>query len=109
MSQYTWVYCDQGQGSWARWAGAGQALGSRRAKKAGVRGARRRACMGARARGATGARACRAEGVAERGRRAAWVLGARAGLGCVLGLFSIRFDSVLFLSRFLDVVCEPGS
>ena len=33
-------------------------------------------------------------------------------VGCALGtlsLFLARFDSVLFMSRFLDIVCEPGS
>ena len=29
--------------------------------------------------------------------------------GCALTLFSIRIDSVLFLSRFLDIVLKPGS
>ena len=54
------------------------------------------AAVGARARGAHGAQA----------------LGPRAGQGCALGalgLFFTRFDSVLFLSRFLDIVREPGS
>ena len=57
---------------------------------------------------------------AERTGGRAW--GARAGAagswarglatGCVLGaldLFLIRIDSVLFMSRFLDIVREPGS
>ena len=43
--------------------------------------------------------------------------GARPGraagpVGCALGalsLFLARFDSVLFLSRFLDIIREPGS
>ena len=38
--------------------------------------------------------------------------GARPGQGCALGalgLFSTWFDSVLFLSQFLDIVREPGS
>ena len=33
-------------------------------------------------------------------------------VGCALGalsLFLVQFDSVLFLSRFLDIVREPGS
>ena len=49
-------------------------------------------------------------------RRAAWAhLGTQAGLwavGCALdalSLFLIRFDSVLFLSKFLDIVRERGS
>ena len=42
--------------------------------------------------------------------RAAWVRGLATGCALgALGLFSIRFDSVLFLSRFLDIVREPGS
>ena len=44
---------------------------------------------------------------ARRAGRAAWAPG--LALGCALGLFSIRFDSVLFLSQFLDIVREPGS
>ena len=50
-------------------------------------------------------------------RRAARALGARSGraaglASCALGalsLFLTRFDSVLFLSQFLDIVREPGS
>ena len=41
------------------------------------------------------------------------VTGCVAGqAGCALGalsLFSARFDSVFFLSHFLDIVREPGS
>ena len=50
-----------------------------------------------------------------RGAREVGLAGRQArglALGCALGelsLFSIRFDSVLFLSQFLDVVREPGS
>ena len=78
------------------------------------------------ARGAGGARglaAGRAAWALGRGLgagRAAWALGARlerwarglvtrAGQGCPLGLFLAWFDSVLFLSQFLDIVHEPGS
>ena len=46
------------------------------------------------------------------GARGARFLGALAGCGwalSALGLFSIRFDSVLFMSQFLDIVREPGS
>ena len=42
--------------------------------------------------------------------RAAWAC--CWAVGCALGalsLFLIRFDSVLFLSQFLDIVREPGS
>ena len=39
-----------------------------------------------------------------------WARGLATGCALgALGLFSIRFDSVLFLSRFLDIVREPGS
>ena len=67
----------------------------------------------AQASGSRRGRARRARG------RASWAAGARPGrwarglaTGCVLGalgLFSIRFDSVLFLSQFLDIIREPGS
>ena len=52
---------------------------------------------------------------------AAWACGARAlgaawaccwPTGCALGalgLFLARFDSVFFLSQFLDIIREPGS
>ena len=43
-------------------------------------------------------------------RHAAWVHGLATGCALgLLGLFSIQFYSVLFLSRFLDIVREPGS
>ena len=111
VSQYTWVYCDQGQGSWARW-GAGQALGER--------GARRRACVGVLGRAASAGACGRALGARADARasgsrcgrarsvrgRAGWAAGARPGrwarllaLGSALGalgLFSIRFDSFFF-------------
>ena len=106
-------------GSWARKRGAGRAAG--RGKRAGGRAGSR---QGARAAGARTAGSC-ARGVRSRGAEGArpgrWARGLGAGraawahglaLGCALyalGLFSIRFDSVLFLSQFLDVVCEPGS
>ena len=44
--------------------------------------------------------------------RAARALGARPGRAaglCAFSLFLTRFDSVLFLSQFLDIVREPGS
>ena len=40
-----------------------------------------------------------------------WPGRAAGPVGCALGalsLFSTRFDSVLFLSQFLDIVREPG-
>ena len=55
---------------------------------------------------------CRKAGSCVATRRWAWALGARAGQICALGalgLFSTRFDSVLFLSQFLDIVREPSS
>ena len=39
-------------------------------------------------------------------------LGMLLGVGCALGalsLFLTWFDSILFLSQFLDIVREPGS
>ena len=108
MSQYTWVYCDQRQGSWARWVHWGRAgrAGRRAAAGAGARG--RHGLAGAGLAGGAGgrqqaraARACRRwtrgaggsrravgcgkarQGAATRGRRSAWELGARAGpVGC---------------------------
>ena len=61
---------------------------------------------------ARGLRAGVRQALAGRWARVAWALGARPGQGCALGtlgLFLTRFDSILFLSRFLDIVCEPGS
>ena len=76
----------------------------------GGRVGRRRHAVGARTRGAhAGHDRCTA---GRRGARGAHGLGARAGQGCALcalDLFSARFDSVLFLSRFLDIACEPSS
>ena len=58
---------------------------------------RRRATRAARARGA------RALGAAW---ACCWPTGCALG---ALDLFLARFDSVLFLSQFLDIVREPGS
>ena len=116
----------------AGWAGAGCAgrawARGRAERAAGRAGVGRIGRAGVQsARGALGAQACRARGA--RGRRAA---GAAAGagargargarlagwqarglaLGCALGalgLFLARFDSVFFLSQFLDIVLKPGS
>ena len=55
--------------------------------------------LGAGALGCTGAR------------QGAWPGRAAGPVGCALGalsLFWARFDSVLFLSRFLDIVREPS-
>ena len=76
--------------------GGGQVCGSRRAGRAAgaaqARGRRRQA-------GAAGwaAWAC------------CWVVGCALGALGALSLFLSRFDSVLFLSQFLDIVHEPGS
>ena len=101
------------QGRWGKHAGA------RRASVARASGGR---WVGALARASGSWAQAQAGGSGTRGARSR-ALGARQGaghvawtsglaLGCALGalgLFSIRFDSILFLSRFLDVVCEPGS
>ena len=89
----------------------------------GAQGVRRRACVGAeRAAGRAGvgrsgrtsARQGAAAGVGARGAglagRATWAHW--LALGCALGalgLFLARFDSVFFLSQFLDIVRKPGS
>ena len=91
----------------ARGRGAGRAGG----RRAGGRGAGRAGSRRADGRQQGAGRA----GHAQQGRglgagRAAWACW--LALCCALGalcLFSIRFDSVLFLSQFLDVVREPGS
>ena len=66
-------------------------------------GARRHGCA------ASGRWAARARGKQARGARP----GRAAGpVGCAFGalsLFLARFDSILFLSRFLDIVREPDS
>ena len=60
-------------------------------------------------RGATGGKPAAGRRGARRA-RATWARGLATGCALgALGLFSIRFDSVLFLSRFLDIVREPGS
>ena len=48
----------------------------------------------------------RARGAGVRPRHASWDVGCALG---ALSLFLTRFDSVLFLSQFLDTVHEPGS
>ena len=43
-------------------------------------------------------------------RRAAWACCWAVGCAfCALSLFLTRFDSILFLSQFLDIVRKPGS
>ena len=78
------------------WAAGGRAAGCSRRGRAG-RWAWDRGALGVGARGAWPGRAAWAPGLA---------------LGCALdalGPFSIRFDSVFFMSQLLDIVREPGS
>ena len=90
----------------ARQAGRGARACEARGRQAGARS--RQAGSGRARQGAQGAR--RARGVQARGLcapgRAGWAVGYALG---ALSLFLARFDSVLFLSQFLDIVCEPGS
>ena len=83
--------------------GAG-ARGAQGVRQSGVRaGAEHRRQARERVRSGSTGRAGRAGSCAAgRGRRAGCALDA-------LGLFSVRFDSVLFLSQFLDIVSEPSS
>ena len=98
-----------------RQAGSHRARRRARAERAGGRcrhAARAWQAGGAGARGALAGQ--QAHGHAERAWHRSWAcdLGAQAGQGCALGalgLFLARFDSVLFMSQFLDIVCEPGS
>ena len=97
-----------------RWAGrAGTGAQAAGTQGAGARGEhRRQADAGqARNRGARQAGTRQTGGTGVRG-RAAWAAWARCWPGgCALdalGLFSTQFDSLLFLSQFLDIVREPG-
>ena len=95
-----------GMGAWSAGGRAGVRSRLRQARGAG--GGRRmgRAAGEAQARGARQAGAGRA-GCARPGR---WARGLATGCALgALGLFSVRFDSVFFLSQFLDVVRELGS
>ena len=78
-----------------------------RSRRTGAAGARQGRAAGARqgrAAGARQGRAARKRGA--RGRECCWPTGCALG---ALSLFLARFDSVLFLSQFLDMVREPGS
>ena len=113
-------------GERGRWASERRARGT----QAGTKGSRaraerrrawgqtlreaRRGAGGGRAGGRRAGRRQRRPGRAQQGRsrRAAWALDARAGQSCALGalgLFLAQFDSVFFMSQFLDIVREPGS
>ena len=92
-----------------RQAGARAGAGSRRQPWAGAgsgtAGRERRAgswVAGARAAGRGARRVGRGRKRQARGLATGYALGA-------LGLFLARFESVFFLSQFLDVVSEPGS
>ena len=99
----------------ARWEGrhdmgarsaGGSASGRRRCRQLGAAG------VGSAEQAAAGARGARQAGRrhAGRARPRRWACGLATGCALgALGLFSIRFDSLLFLSRFLDIVREPGS
>ena len=81
------------------------ALGAQAGRRRAGRARGRRAAAGASARGARGAGVAAGRAQQGSGRRAAWARG--LATGCALGaldLFSIRFDSVLFLSQFLDII-----
>ena len=88
----------------SRRLGTGHAGGARGARAARTLGALCGA-LGAGRVGLWGARGVQACSLGAPG-HAGWVV------GCALGAFSLfltRFDSVLFLSQFLDIVSEPGS
>ena len=97
----------QGARGERRWqAGRAGPVGGRRAGRPDERqmgGSYARGTSGRARQGAIGAR----QGLAG---RIAWARGLATGCALgALGLFSTRFDSVLFLSQFLDIVREPGS
>ena len=113
--QYTLVYCSEKGMRKAvciaiQTGCAGRGVGRRRRRRAGrwARVSAGRAGAGALHGQARGARTAAGAG---RG-RGAWPERAAGPAGCALGalgLFLTRFDSVLFLSQFLDIVREPGS
>ena len=78
----------------------------RAGRRAGRRWARRRALGAARALGARHRRWARGTGAGHAAWACCWAVGCALG---ALSLFLTRFDSVLFLSQFLDTVHEPGS
>ena len=89
-----------------------QAASSRRGRHGRAGAGRTRACGRWAHAGARGRRQARGRGAAgERGALPGrWARG--LATGCALGaldLFSVRFDSVFFLSQFLYIVREPGS
>ena len=118
VSQYNLEYCGRRQGclcrktgscvATRRWAGElGARLGTRGSGAGRMRalGARRRWASG-RAVGEAPARGARGAGAVLAAWLCCWAMGCTLG---ALGLFLARFDSVLFLSQFLDIVLETGS
>ena len=81
--------------------GVGRRARAGRSGRAGERA--RQACGVAGAWGAAGTHKARGRGAAW---ARCWPMGYALG---ALSLFLARFDSVLFLSQFLDIVREPGS
>ena len=114
VSRYNYcIVTEEKRGRWARAERAGGrawALGW--ALQAAGRGRGAQLAGGRAEQEAAGVRGARQAGLRRwaRGARAAWAreLATGCALGA-LGLFSIRFDSVLFLSWFLDIIREPGS
>ena len=104
--QYSHCTYDTALGAGQR---AGRAAGARGAQQA--RGARSR--RAGRAAGARARRGLAGERVGTMGARALGAGGRAAGpAGYALSAFSLfwaRFDSVLFLIQFLDIIREPGS
>ena len=110
--QYSHCTCDTAlDRCWARgWARRGCRARRACAGSASGRQGERRRARGERRRQTRRARWTALQRRAGRPRQGAAGRGARRlALGCALGLFSIQIDSVLFLSRFLDIVREPGS
>ena len=113
------LYCEEawpvsrysGLGGWVLAGRAGTAQG-RAVDATGVGGLasgrpRQGRCSGTRGACSRGARGVRSRGVAGT-RPGRWARGLATGCALgALGLFSIQFDSALFLSRFLDIIREP--
>ena len=95
------------------WLGAGLGTQQARGQRAAGAWATRRRARGTQA--SAGRRCRQTAGARGAGGKQVWCgrgLGSRAGQGYALGalgLFSTRFDSVLFLSQFLDIVRESSS
>ena len=102
VSQGRQLCCDKALGEQAGERGA---RADERGAQAGARGAQA-GSRGAQA-GARGTQTGRwARGARHRRWACCWAVGCALG---ALSLFLTRFDSVLFLSQFLDIVREPGS